>query len=191
MAANVTGGAASQCADLLHDMKAGHLMGASPRFQAFAQFFGVLSGSLIGSAAYLVLVPNPQKMLLTDEWPAPAVAAWKAVAELFKVGLQAMPEGSLNAIYIAGALGIVLAILEKVAPKFWQNFVPSPAGIGLAFIIPAYNSISMFIGGLAALLLRRYAPEWSERFLVVLAAGLIAGESLAGVVSAIIKIIQG
>lgn len=191
MAANVTGGAASQCADLLHDMKAGHLMGASPRFQAFAQFFGVLSGSLIGSAAYLVLVPNPQKMLLTDEWPAPAVAAWKAVAELFKVGLQAMPEGSLNAIYIAGALGIILAILEKVAPKFWQNFVPSPAGIGLAFIIPAYNSISMFIGGLAALLLRRYAPEWSERFLVVLAAGLIAGESLAGVISAIVKIIQG
>src|SRR5690606_37404388 len=36
MAANVTGGAASQCGDLLHDLKAGLMLGASPRQQAIA-----------------------------------------------------------------------------------------------------------------------------------------------------------
>ncbi|MFN3199217.1 MAG: OPT family oligopeptide transporter [Bradymonadia bacterium] len=191
MAANVTGGASSQCADMLHDMKTGLIIGASPRFQALAQIFGVLAGSLAGAAAYLILVPDPQSMLLTDEWPAPAVAAWKAVAELMMQGLDAMPEGSIMALAIAGGVGVVLAILEKVLPAAQRKFVPSPAAIGLAFVIPGWNSISMFIGGLIALVLGKVAPTWTKRFLIVIAAGVIAGESLVGVGLAIEKILAG
>ena len=51
MAANVTGGAASQCADMLHDLKAGHLLGAWPRPQAIAQVLGVLAGALDGGGS--------------------------------------------------------------------------------------------------------------------------------------------
>ncbi|MEZ4252507.1 MAG: OPT family oligopeptide transporter [Polyangiales bacterium] len=80
MAANVTGGSASQCADLLHDLKTGALIGASPRAQAVGQSFGVMAGALIGSAGYLLLVPDPKAMLLTEDWPAPAVAAWKGLS---------------------------------------------------------------------------------------------------------------
>ncbi|MFW5921235.1 MAG: OPT/YSL family transporter, partial [Polyangiales bacterium] len=181
MSANVTGGAASQCADLLHDQKTGLMIGASPRFQTLAQFFGVLAGSLGGAAAYLVLIPDPKGMLLTQEWPAPAVAAWKAVAEVFSEGIETMPEKAPKAILIAGILGIVLAIGEKVLPKKAATWTPSPASIGLALVIPAYYSISMFLGGLIAVVLTRAVPRWSARFLIVIAAGLIAGESLAGV----------
>ncbi|MCB9588175.1 MAG: OPT/YSL family transporter [Polyangiaceae bacterium] len=180
MAANVTGGSASQCADLLHDMKTGLLIGASPRFQAVAQVFGVLAGSLAGSWAYLIIMPNPQAQLLTEEWPAPAVAAWKAVAEIFAKGLETMPKGAIGAMLIAGALGILLAILEKQKAK-WAKFVPSPASIGIAMVIPAYYSVSMFLGSAVALLLTRSVPNWSARFLIVVASGLVAGESLAGV----------
>jgi uncharacterized oligopeptide transporter (OPT) family protein len=117
MTANVTGGAASQTADLLHDLKTGLLVGGSPRAQAIAQSAGVLGGALIGGAAYLVLIPDPAHMLLTDEWPAPAVATWRAVAELFANGIEAMPRGALAAMAIAGVLGVVLAVLEKVLPQ--------------------------------------------------------------------------
>ena len=194
MAANVTGGAASQCADLLHDMKTGLLIGASPRQQAIAQAFGVLSGAFLGSAGYLLMIPDPKGMLLTPEWPAPAVAAWKAVAEVFMKGIEAMPEGAFSAIFVAGAAGILLAVLEKVLPKKAAVWVPSPASIGLAFVIPAYNSLSMFFGGVAALVAMKVAKRWATRFLIVLAAGLIAGESLAGVgiaISETIKFVVG
>ena len=189
MAANVTGGAASQCADLLHDMKTGLMIGSSPRLQTIAQVFGALAGALCGSAAYLVIVPDAESQLLTSEWPAPAVAAWKAVAEIFQSGLDAMPPAAVEAIAIAGVAGIVLAILEKTVPRRARPWVPSPAAMGLAFVIPAYYSISMFLGGLAGWVAMRYATRWSERFLIVLASGIIAGEGITGVAVAIQKIL--
>ncbi|MBX3250717.1 MAG: OPT/YSL family transporter [Myxococcales bacterium] len=191
MAANVTGGAASQCADLLHDLKTGALIGASPRQQAFGQFFGVMAGALIGCWGYLLLCPDPAGMLLTDEWPAPAVAAWKAVAELFREGLAAMPAMAPEAMAIAGGLGVVLAVAEKVVPKKALMWVPSPGSIGLAMVVPALYSISMFLGAIAAFGVTKVQPAWAKRFLIVLAAGLIAGESLVGVGLAIYETIAG
>lgn len=185
MAANVTGGAAALCADLLHDFKTGLLLGASPKRQAIAQSAGVLGGALAGSAAYLVLVPDPRTQLLTDEWPAPAVATWRAVAELFAEGLSAMPTGALAAMAIGGALGVLLAVLERVLPKRAAMFVPSAASLGLAFTIQAWTSFSLFFGSMIGWAMRRWAPDWSERYLTVVAAGVIAGESLVGVAIAV------
>ncbi|MBE7483268.1 MAG: OPT/YSL family transporter [Polyangiaceae bacterium] len=191
MAANVTGGAASQVGDLLHDLKTGALIGASPRQQAIGQTCGVLMGAVVGSAGYLVLVPDPKKMLLTPEWPAPAVAAWKAVAELFKVGFSAMPPKALEAMAIAVALGVVLAALEKLAPEKIRSYVPSANSLGLAAVVPAYNSISMFVGAVLAAVVTKLQPGWSKRFMIVLAAGLIAGESLVGVGLALWQTVTG
>ena len=189
MAANVTGGAAGQCADLLHDLKTGLLLGASPRFQALAQIFGVLTGSLVGSAVYLVLIPDPQSMLLTIEWPAPAVATWKAVAEVFQLGTEAIPPGSLMAMSIAGILGVGMVVFDQSVPPFISRWIPSASTMGLAFVIPAWNSVSLFLGALLGAILMRCAKTWAERFVMALAAGLVAGESLAGVASVLVKIL--
>jgi len=191
MAANVTGGAASQCADLMHDLKTGHMIGARPGYQYIAQTCGALAGSIAGSAAYLILVPDPKTQLLTDQWPAPAAASWKAVAEIFMKGIDALPTGAMQGMIIGGLVGIVLAVLEKVLPKGVRIWVPSPASLGLAFVIPAYNSFSMFIGAAIAWALSRWVPSWSTRFLIVFASGLIAGESLTGVGLAIEQIFGG
>ncbi|MCB9775890.1 MAG: OPT/YSL family transporter [Nitrospiraceae bacterium] len=189
MAANVTGGAAGQCADLLHDLKTGLLLGASPRFQALAQIFGVLTGSLVGSAVYLVLIPDPQSMLLTIEWPAPAVATWKAVAEVFQLGTEAIPPGSLLAMSIAGLLGVGMVVLDQSVPPSISRWIPSASTMGLAFVIPAWNSVSLFLGAFLGAILMRYVKTWAERFVMALAAGLVAGESLAGVASVLVKIL--
>ena len=191
MAANVTGGAASQCADLLHDMKCGHLLGASPRLQSLAQVCGAFAGAMVGSAAYLILIPNPGEQLITDTFPAPAVAAWKAVAELFMVGFEAIPAGTGQAMLIAAVVAVALTVLEKLSPSKARRFVPSPASLGLAFVISAHNSISMFIGGLIALCLSKWNPSWSKRFLVAICAGLIVGQSLTDVGAALWYILTG
>lgn len=190
MSANVTGGAAGQCSDLLHDFKTGLLINASPRLQSVAQVFGILTGSLVGSAAYLILIPDPQAMLLSPQWPAPAVATWKAVAEVFQQGLGALPAGSLPAMAVAGSAGLLMAVLEKTLPARQGRWLPSAASLGLAFIIPAWISISMFIGGVLSWGLARRVPDWHRRFLVVLAAGLVAGESLTGVAHALFELLR-
>jgi putative OPT family oligopeptide transporter len=191
MAANVTGGAASQCGDLLHDLKTGLMLGAVPRFQAISQAFGVLSGSVVGCAAYLVLIPDPKTQLLTEAWPAPAVAQWKAVAEVFQQGISAMPPGAFEALVIGGILGIVLTLAEKLLPRPAAAWVPSAVSVGLAFSIPAHNALSFFLGAMAMAAAKRFAPAWAARFGIVLAAGIMAGESLVGVGDAFWKMAEG
>ncbi len=190
MAANVTGGATDQCADLLHDLKAGMLLGAAPRFQAIAQLFGVATGALVGSAAYLLLIPDPHSMLLTPEWPAPAVATWKAVAEVLQGGAGSLPPGSVSALIVAAIAGVALALIAELVPT-WGRWMPSGSAMGLAFVIPAWNSVSLFLGALIGAALSRLAPHWAARFLLAIAAGLVAGESLAGIAAAASRLLRG
>lgn len=191
MSANVTGGAAGQCSDLLHDFKTGQLVGVNPRFQMIAQLFGILSGALVGSAAYLVLVPDPAAMLLTQEWPAPAVATWKAVAELFRDGSHSFEQGSAAAAWLAVVVGTGLAVAERLVREERRHLVPSAASIGLAFVIPAATSIAMFIGALLRLVVERGYPAVGRKYALIVAAGLVAGESLAGVALAVLDFLGG
>ncbi|MEO1282742.1 MAG: OPT family oligopeptide transporter [Pseudomonadota bacterium] len=185
MTANVTGGAAGQCADLMHDLRTGQIIGASANHQLIAQLFGILTGALAASFAYLTLIPDPQRQLITPEWPAPAVATWKAVAEVLSNGLGAMPEGATEAMLIAALVGVALAGFESLGPERLRPYVPSASAIGLGFVIPAWNAISLFLGSVVAAGLVRGAPRWAKPRLIVLAAGLIVGESLAGVLGAL------
>ncbi len=190
MTANVTGGAAGQCADLMHDLRTGQLIGATPSFQIVAQLFGVLTGAFIGALAYLLLIPDPQTQLITAEWPAPAVATWKAVAEVLSRGLSAMPPGSLWAIVIAGVLGLGLALYDSLSESPLKRYLPSASALGFGFVIPAWIAISLFIGAVLAAIVSRLYPEWAQGRIVIVAAGLIVGESLAGVIGAALSILS-
>jgi len=179
MTANVAGGAAGQCADLLNDFKVGHAIGAAPARQAIAQCFGVATGSVVGVLVYLALIPDPAAMLLTEQWPAPAVATWKAVAEALTLGLASVPPSAQLAMLAGGAVGVALGALDAAPrPPRW---LPSGVALGLAFVIPASISLMMFAGAaLAWALFARNAPL-AGRFTITAAAGLIAGESIVGV----------
>src|SRR5690606_32163685 len=108
MSANAAGGAAGQCTDLLNDFKVGNAIGASPSRQAIGQCFGILLGSLVGVLAYQLLIPDPQAMLITAEWPAPAVATWKAVAEALTGGIGSIAVDSRWAMLVGAVAGIAL-----------------------------------------------------------------------------------
>jgi len=188
MAANITGGSASQAADMMHDLKTGIMLGSSPKAQMVAQLFGVLAGALAGAAIYLVLVDDPINQFPSDEWAAPAVLQWKAVAEVMKEGFDKLPAGVPVAILIASILGVLLAAAEKLAKPKIRKWLPSPAAIGISFCVPAWISVSFFLGGTISLFVKRIAPSFHMRFAIVIAAGLIVGESLVGLGDAIYKL---
>lgn len=186
MTASVTAGAASHSADLLTDLKSGYLLGGSPRKQTIAQLFGVLAGTLLCVPVYTIIA-KPEK-LGSAELPAPAAQVWASVAKMLADGLDALPKGALLGIIVGGILGIVLTLLEEFFPKY-RKWIPSTTGLGIAGVIPAFNSISMFLGALIAWLLMRAKPQTAEKYTVAVSSGLIAGESLMGV--AIILALQG
>lgn len=191
MAANVTGGAAGLCADMMHDLKTGKMIGAAPRPQYIAQVFGCVAGALVCCAGYLILLPDPAKQLFTEQWPAPSVNAWLSVAELFMKGFGALPKGALMAMTIGACAGIVLAVLEKTLPVKYREWVPSGPSLGLAFLISPGISFALFLGSMAALGASKFFPGWSARFLIIAASGIIAGESLSGMLLALLAIING
>jgi uncharacterized oligopeptide transporter (OPT) family protein len=179
MAANVTGGAASQVGDLLTDMKTGHILGAKPRDQILAQAAGIFIGAVFATIAYVTLI-NPAE-LGTEKWPAPAALTWAGVAKLLSQGLENFEPHKLHAVYIAGAVGIAFALAEAVLPSKVKRWMPSAAGAGIAMMIPFFNSFSMLIGAVIAAVAAKLKPSLHERFTVVLASGVIAGETLMAV----------
>jgi len=190
MTANITGGAAGQSADLMTDLRTGLDVGATPRLQIIAQSLGILVGSVVGTLCYLVLIPDPATMLITPEWPAPAVATWKAVAEALAQGLETLPASALTAIAIAAPIGFALAVAEHLLPARHARYLPSAPALGLAFVIPAWNSISLFLGAAIAALFARTKPELAARYTLPMAAGLVAGESLMGIVTIAIHVLK-
>jgi uncharacterized oligopeptide transporter (OPT) family protein len=183
--AGVAAGAAASAADLLTDLRSGWLLGAHPRKQFVAQAVGVLVGAIaIVPVFRYVLVPRAD-VLGTAQWPAPAAKMWASVAELVSVGLEGLHPSVIVAMACSAAVATILVLVTRFVPRL-RAFVPSPIGIGLAFVLPAASSIAFFIGGAIALVATRRAPAELSTRVVPIAAGLIAGESLMGIVAAVL-----
>jgi len=183
MTANITAGATSHAGDLLTDLKSGYLLGANPRQQFIAQFFGVLAGGLVVVPAFFFLVPTAD-VLGGEKWPAPAALVWRGVAELLAKGPSALPHSAQVGLMIGGTLGIVLVLLERWFPK-QAKYLPSPVGLGMAFTFNGFYSVSFFIGACIREILRRTAPKINDAYTVPVSSGIIAGESLMGVAIAV------
>ena len=185
MSANVTGGIGLHAADLLTTLKTGWLLGAKPRHQFYAQLFGVVAGAAVVVPAFNLIIPDPS-VLGGEAWPAPSCVVWAGVSKAFAGGLSALQESSRVAILAGLALGVALVLLEKFAPKRVRPFLPSPSGLGIAMVVPGSNSIAMFLGAGLAEWMRRKMPALAEKTVVPVASGLIAGESLMGILIAML-----
>jgi len=184
MTASVTAGAASSSADLLTSLKTGYLLGANPRKQFLAQLLGIFAGLVVVIPAFYILVPNAD-VLGTDKWPAPSAQVWAAVARLLANGFSALHPTARWGLLIGAIVGILIPTIERLFPKH-HRFIPSAMGLGLAFVIPFFNSLSMFIGAAITTALEAKKPETAEKYVVTVASGFIAGESLLGVAIALL-----
>jgi uncharacterized oligopeptide transporter (OPT) family protein len=179
MSANVVSSAAISSADLLTDLKSGYLLGANPRKQFLAQFSGIFIGTVITVLAFSVMVPNAE-VLGSDQFPAPAAQNWRAVALAMSKGIGDLHPVKKWSIGIGAGLGVLLALLPLMFPKK-QKYIPSAAGVGLAWTFHWYYSFLFFIGALVGAVWDKKSPASSEEFKYPVASGIIAGGSLMGV----------
>jgi len=179
MTANVTAGAACSTSDTVGNLKVGHMVGANPRKQFIAQLFGVLAGAFLAVPGYFILVPDANA-LGGSQFPAPSALVWAGVAKVLSRGLATLPSSAVIAMAIAFVCGVIIVVVDKVFPKA-KRFTPSPTALGIALIIPAWTSLSMFLGSVIAYILEKRAGEWNEMYTIPIASGCIAGESIMGV----------
>lgn len=180
MSANITAAAASSSADLLTDLKSGYLLGANPRKQFLAQFAGIFIGTVATVLAFKVMVPTAS-VLGSDQFPAPAAQAWRVVALALSRGLESLEPIKVWSIVIGASVGIVLTLLPRWFPRH-AKWMPSASGMGLAWTFHWYYGMLFFVGGLIGWLVESKRPALAERYNYPVAAGLIAGGSLMGVV---------
>jgi putative OPT family oligopeptide transporter len=184
MTASVTAGAAGATADLLTDLKSGYLLGANPRQQFLAQFLGIFAGTLVVVPAFYILVPTAAS-LGTAQWPAPSAQVWAAVARLLSNGIHSLHPTAKMGLVIGGMVGIIIPLLELALPKH-KKYIPSAMGLGLAMVIPFWNSLSMFIGGTISLIMEKNWKAIAEKYIIPASSGVIAGESIIGILIALL-----
>jgi uncharacterized oligopeptide transporter (OPT) family protein len=103
------------------------------------------------------------------------------MADAIGGGTSALPPYAM----LAGGLGLAAgALLTLGARTRVGRFVPSPAAMGMAMLIPGSYSFAIFVGAMVVVIARRVRPDLSEAAVLTLAAGGMAGESLAGVLVA-------
>ncbi len=184
MAAAITAGGASQAADMMQDLKTGHLLGASPRKLLVAQLGGLVAGVIFVVPVFEILTHAWE--LGSDELPAPAAFAWKAMAEVLADGFGSLPPHAPMAIAIAGMLGASLPVL-RLYPKL-KPFVPSGLAFGIGFITLPEHAFNMFYGLVIWYIWRLVNPQAVEKLSFAVASGFIAGEGLMGIVNALLTI---
>jgi uncharacterized oligopeptide transporter (OPT) family protein len=177
----LTMGSSSQTSQTLWAFRAGERLRASPKAQVGAQILGATLGALVVVPVYFVVVQSYG--LGTEAMPAPSALSWKATAEAVRGGLSALPPHGPAAGGIGIGIGILLTFLGRAR---FGRFVPSPAAMGVAMMMPASLSVAAFAGAVAIAVARRLRPSFDEQSAMALAAGGIAGESLMGVFVAIL-----
>jgi OPT family oligopeptide transporter len=175
ISAGIGANSASSSADLLTDLKSGYLLGANPRKQFLAQFFGLFFGTLVIVPAWYLMVPDKAAI---EKFNPPATNTWVAVARVLTEGLHTMPRSAAWAALIGGLLGVALPIIERVTPPKARRFLPSAMGLGLSWVVFFTNAFAFAIGAVIAFLWSKASKKSHDVFMGPVASGLVAGESL-------------
>ncbi len=184
LAGGITAAAAGESSNMMVDLKTGHLLGSTPRRLAYAQYLGIVVGAALATPIFLLFLRTFG--ICNDVMPTPGAITWSGLAQMMAGGVSALPPGAPVALLGGAALGMQLTALE-IAGGRRGRWVPSAMGLGIAMILPAFYSATLFAGAALCFLLTRRAPHWLGRYGIALAAGAIAGEGLSGLTVAILR----
>jgi putative OPT family oligopeptide transporter len=171
----------------LQDLKTGQLVEATPWRQQVALVLGVVFGSLV--------IPPILNLLNTafgfQGVPGAGITALAAPqAQLISAIAQGVLGGNLDwgLIGIGAGIGVIVVIIDEVLRAMKRGALP-PLAVGMGIYLPMALTLLIPIGAVLGYWYDKWAkragnPEFAERMGVLLATGLIVGESLFGVVFA-------
>lgn len=169
--------------DVMNDFKAGRVLGTNPTAQWVGQAIGGIVGSVVAVAVMCVLLQayGPDAFGVGKEF----VSAQASVVATMVSGIPNLP-----AFLIGLGVGFVLYLLRFPSMMF-----------GLGIYLPFYMSLTTFLGAMAKVVFdlvmkrrraslddeaRQAAERRTEEKGMVVASGLLGGESVMGIVLAMI-----
>ena len=182
-------GVATIANDNLQDLKTGQLVGATPWRQQVALVLGVIFGA--------VVIP-PILTVLNDAFGfqgAPG-AGPNALAAPQAALISAIAQGVLGGaldwslIGLGAAIGVAVVIVDELLRASKRGSLP-PLAVGMGIYLPMSLTLLIPVGAAIGYVYNKWAarapdPAFAERLGVLMATGLIVGESLFGVAFAAI-----
>ncbi|WBO23418.1 OPT family oligopeptide transporter [Sphingomonas abietis] len=176
--------AATIANDNLQDLKTGQLVGATPWKQQVALMVGVIAGALTIPPVLNLLARayGFGEMSALHPHPLPAPQAL-LISALAKGVLSHDLDWSL--IGIGGLIGFALIALDGWLGRTGRLRLP-PLGVGIGIYLPMSATLPVIIGAFLGHWWEKKNPSpAAQRIGVLMASGLIVGESLFGVILAI------
>jgi putative OPT family oligopeptide transporter len=174
--------AACTAGDCSQDLKTGSIIGATPKFQQFAQIIGVTIPAFV-IAPVLTLLHNAYG--IGDGLKAPQATLFASITKAI-FGAGQLP---VNMVVYGAILGVIVIAIDELLlknKKFRLHLMPMAVGIYL----PVTLAVPILVGGLIRFIVdkkrvgeAREVDEGSDGG-VLLSSGLIAGEAIMGVIIA-------
>ena len=186
--------AAAIAGDNMQDLKAGHILGATPQRQQIMQMVGVIAAAFAMPLILDLLNEAYGFGPATAEKPNSLQAPQATLMQSVAVGVFG---GGLpwTMVYIGMALAVVIIILDKIQEARGSEWRIPVLAVAVGLYLPFELDSAIMLGGVIAWLVVRYqqkkrlqdqenhavARQRSERTGLLFASGLITGEALLGI----------
>jgi putative OPT family oligopeptide transporter len=181
----------------LQDLKTGQLVDATPWKQQVALIIGVLAGAvvippvlnLVNQAYGFVGAPGAE--LLPHPLPAPQAGL---ISSLAQGVIAADIDWSL--IRMGALIGVGIIVFDEILARTTKHMRVPPLAVGLGIYLPTASTLMIVVGSVVGWIYDRRAdrtrnPDGAKQLGVLLASGLIVGESIIGVVISAIVVFSG
>ena len=192
--------------DNLQDLKTGQLVGATPWRQQIALLLGSVAGAIAIAPVLNLLY---QAYGFTGALPRaemdPNAALSAPQATLMTTIAQGIFNSSMDWDYILIGVGVVAIIVNLILKSTTATLTLPPLAVGMGIYLPPTLEVPLIIGSFISYFVGRYLVarakmrageladydvEQSNRRGVLFASGLIVGESLIGVIIAVIIVLS-
>src|SRR5438445_7682702 len=181
----------------LQDLKTGQLVDATPWKQQVALVIGVIADAFV-IPPVLDLVNHPYGFVGAPDGelrphPLPAPQAG-LISSLAQGVIAADIDWSL--IRIGGTIGVGIILLDEIFARTTKHMRVPPLAVGLGIYLPTQSTLMIVVGAIVGWFFDQRAnrtpkPEATKQLGVLLASGLIVGESIIGVVLSAIVVFSG
>jgi putative OPT family oligopeptide transporter len=187
--------AAAIAGDNMQDLKAGHIVGATPYKQQIMQIVGVAAAAIVIAPVLQLLfqayglgdVFPREGMNPNDALQAPQATLMSSVA--IGVMLRNLPWIMIG---IGAAIAVAIIVADEALKARGSSFRMPVLAVAVGIYLPIELSVPIFIGGLVAHLASRALADRDKsaraaagRRGLLFASGLITGEALVGILLAI------
>ncbi|KAJ8566891.1 hypothetical protein K7X08_019099 [Anisodus acutangulus] len=180
----------STAADLMQDFKTGYLTLSSAKSMFVSQLVGTAMGCIIAPLTFWMYWSAFDIGSPDSPYKAPYAVIYREMAILGIEGFSELPKHCLALCCGFFVAALVINLLRDVTPEKFSRFIPIPMAMAVPFYIGAYFAIDMFVGTVILFVWERINKKDADDFAGAVASGLICGDGIWTIPSAILSIFR-